>query len=132
MAIGTDLVSVLRLKARLTAVPALAERIFTARERELCAGRTESLAARLAAKEAVLKALGSALAAVGDANSSGIHEPDSWRLTDIEVSSAPGAPPLLSLHGPAAHLAAALDVQCWHLSLAHDGGVALAYVVAEG
>ncbi len=130
--------SVLRLKARLTAVPALAERIFTARERELCAGRTESLAARLAAKEAVLKALGSALAAtasaaaVGDANSSGIHEPDSWRLTDIEVSSAPGAPPLLSLHGPAAHLAAALDVQCWHLSLAHDGGVALAYVVAEG
>ena len=46
-----------------------------------------ALAARVAAKEAVLKALGSALEAAG-------HEvPGGWRMSDIEVVSRPGSPP---------------------------------------
>ncbi|SPT52872.1 Holo-[acyl-carrier-protein] synthase [Actinomyces bovis] len=153
VAIGTDLVEVARLQARLMRLPALAARLFTARERELCAHRAESLAARLAAKEAVLKALGSALAAASlgavaanpaaapsGASVMGLPaglpraiptEPHSWRLTDIEVSTAPGCAPLLQLHGAVAQLAADLGIRRWHLSLAHDGGAALAYVVAE-
>lgn len=130
MAVGTDVVEVERLRARLAKTPALATRLFTPRERELCPSHLpQSLAARLAAKEAVLKALGSALTATPPALT---PEPPAWRLTDIEVPAPPGTPPVLALHGPTARLADALGIRRWHLSLAHDGGLALAFVVAEG
>lgn len=133
--IGADLVSIDRLEARLSSVPTLAGRLFTLREREACAGgaaragRTggaASLAGRFAAKEAVLKALGSALAEAGRA------APDGWRYTDIEVVSAPGSPPRLALRAVTGATAARLGIARWHLSLTHDGGRALALVTAEG
>ena len=133
--IGADLVSIDRLEARLSSVPTLAGRLFTLREREACAGgaaragRTggaASVAGRFAAKEAVLKALGSALAEADR------RTPDGWRYTDIEVVSATGSPPRLALHAVVKTTAAQLGVARWHLSLAHDGGRALALVVAEG
>ncbi|MCI7456668.1 MAG: holo-ACP synthase [Actinomyces urogenitalis] len=124
--IGTDLVDVARFDARLRAVPALAERVLTDREREACAARPDSLAARFAAKEAVLKVLGAALAQTG-------HEaPSGWSYQDIEVVSAPGTPARLALHGVVAGLAAELGASRWHLSLSHDGGAATAVVLAEG
>ena len=124
IAVGADLVDVARLEDRLARCPALARRLLTPHERE--ATRTESLAARVAAKEAVLKALGSALEPAGR------EVPSGWRMTDIEVVSAPGTPPRLVLSGVAEHTAQSLGIARWHLSLSHDAGLALAFVVAEG
>lgn len=124
--IGTDLVDVARFEARLRAVPALAKRVLTDREREACAARPDSLAARFAAKEAVLKVLGSALAQRGR------QAPSGWSYRDIEIVSAPGRPARLALHGVVAGLAAELGASRWHLSLSHDGGAATAVVLAEG
>ena len=81
-AIGTDVVEVARLRGYLARVGRLGERLFTPAERQACAGRTESLAARLAAKEAVLKALGAALEACG------APPPTGWRYRDVEVVGA--------------------------------------------
>ena len=125
IAVGTDLVDIARLGDRLRRHPALARRLLTDRERALYAGRVESLAARIAAKEAVLKAVGSALQAAGR------DVPDGWRLTDIEVVSAPGTPPRLEVTGVVARTAATLGVCRWHLSLSHDAGLAQALVIAE-
>ncbi|MCL3778722.1 MULTISPECIES: holo-ACP synthase [unclassified Actinomyces] len=124
IAVGTDLVDVARLEDRLKRSPALARRLLTQREHR--AARADSLAARVAAKEAVLKALGSALDAAGR------EVPDGWRMTDVEVVSDPGSPPRLALSGVSARTARELGVTRWHLSLSHDAGLALAFVVAEG
>lgn len=124
MGVGTDVVSTAGVATRLERAPALATRLFTRTELAAYADRSDSLAARFAAKEAVLKALGSALADAG-------LTPPRWRYRDIEVASAPGTPPRLALHGEAATIAARLGVTRWHLSLSHDGGMAVAYVIAE-
>ena len=124
-AIGTDVVEVARLRGYLARVGRLGERLFTPAERQACAGRTESLAARLAAKEAVLKALGGALA---DADR---PTPAGWRYRDIEVRGGGSVPPRLVLSGVVASAAAGLGARRWHLSLAHDAGIAQAFVVAE-
>ena len=83
------------------------------------------LGARLAAKEAVLKALGSAYAELG------LDAPQGWEYQDIEVTSTPGTPPRLRLTGAAAMAARQAGIGHWHLSLAHDGGMAQAFVVAQ-
>ena len=101
-------------------VPGLRERLFTPAELAACQKRAASLGARLAAKEAVLKALGSAYA-----------EPQGWEYQDIEVTSTPGTPPRLRLTGAAAMAARQAGIGHWHLSLAHDGGMAQAFVVAQ-
>ncbi|WP_084355439.1 holo-ACP synthase [Actinomyces radicidentis] len=126
IAVGTDLVDVARLEARLRRAPALASRLLTAEELAVCAGRTESVAARLAAKESALKALGSALAAGGE------RTPRGWSFQEIEVRGGRGAAPVLRLSGVAAATAARLGARRWHLALAHDARLAQAFVVAEG
>jgi len=73
----------------------------------------ESFAARFAAKEAVMKALGRAYG---------------WR--EIEVVRGKGAP-TIRLHGRAAARAEALGIRRIHLSLSHTAELAIAYVVAE-
>jgi holo-[acyl-carrier protein] synthase len=119
--IGTDLVDVDRLRTALGRTPGLADRLFTSAEQDAVAGRRDpapGLAARFAAKEAVMKALGSGLADVG--------------FTDIEVRTGDDGAPSLELHGRAAARAAALGVRRWHLSLTHTGGLAQAVALAEG
>nr|WP_243896490.1 holo-ACP synthase [Actinomyces bowdenii] len=123
-AAGTDLVDIARLHGYLDRVHRLKERLFTPGELEACAGRPESLAARLAAKEAVLKALGSACAEQERA------APQGWSYREVEVVSPPGTPPRLRLHGVAAAIAAEAGIGHWYLSLGHDGGMALAFVIA--
>jgi holo-[acyl-carrier protein] synthase len=96
-------------------------RIFTEGERAYCARMTDavpSLAARFAAKEAVLKALGTGW-------SRGIG----WR--DVEVVRGETGPPRIELHGEAAAVAAHLGANRFHLSLTHDGGAAVAVAVLE-
>ena len=112
--VGIDVVQVARLERALVRTPTLADRLFTAGEQQ--STRTESLAARFAAKEAVAKALGA---------------PGGLRWTDAEVVTGPSGRPRLVLHGGVAEEAEAQGITAWHLSLSHDGGVATAVVVAE-
>jgi len=118
--VGIDAVDIDRLRRALARRPALATRLFTDAERAY-AGRVSDpgprLAARFAAKEAVVKALGVGIGAV------------SWR--DVEVVRAESGAPGLSLAGRAAVLAAGRGVERWHVSLTHTDALAVAAVVAE-
>jgi holo-[acyl-carrier protein] synthase len=111
--VGVDVVDVARFAGSLERTPGLAARLFTEHERAL---RPRSLAARFAAKEALAKALGA---------------PPGLRWTDAEVRNAPGGRPSLHVNGTVAAAAARLGVATWHISLSHDGGVAVAVVIAE-
>ncbi len=118
--IGVDLVEVDRMRRTLARTPALVERLFTDAERAYCERRrdpTERFAARFAAKEAVMKALGVGLGAVG------------WH--EVEVVRAESGRPSLALTGRAADLAAELGVVRWHLTMSHTSRVAEAIAVAE-
>jgi holo-[acyl-carrier protein] synthase len=79
--------------------------------------RIERLAGRFAAKEAVLKALGTGFGA-------GVA------FTDVIIRRAPGMPPEVQLTGGAAKAALALGVTAWRLSISHAGGLAMASVLA--
>ncbi|KAB2950483.1 MAG: holo-[acyl-carrier-protein] synthase [Rhizobiaceae bacterium] len=81
--------------------------------------RIERLAGRFAAKEAVLKALGTGFGA-------GVA------FSDVIIHRAPGAPPEVYLTGGAARAAAALGVTAWRLSISHAAGLATASVLALG
>jgi len=117
MGIGVDVVDVERFRRALERTPALTGRLFGALdlERDLPA---HSLAARFAAKEASLKALGG--------NIKGF----SWH--DIQVRGEAQRPPELVLSGVTATRAGERGVLRSHLSLSHDGGLAIAFVVLEG
>jgi holo-[acyl-carrier protein] synthase len=123
--VGVDAVSVDRFRRLLERRPRFASRCFT--ESEQCdagssADRAQSLAARFAAKEAVMKALGAGIGA--------------FALTDVEVRRTGGRDatrnaPYLMLTGTAAELAGAQGAGRFHLSLTHTDDVAIAFVVAE-
>lgn len=116
--IGVDVVDVQRFGRALTRTPALRDRLFTPTElvRDGEPRRIESLAARFAAKEALIKALG---------GSTGVF----WH--DMVVGSDDQRAPSIALLGGAAALAESRGVSTVHLSLSHDAGVATAFVVAE-
>ncbi|MBC8132226.1 MAG: holo-ACP synthase [Deltaproteobacteria bacterium] len=119
--IGLDIVPIVRVAAMLARHGVRAEqRLFSAAERADCAGRGEPAqhyAARFAAKEAVLKALGG---------------PPGLKWTEIEVRTADSGRPVLLLSGAAAGAAAQRGVVAQHVSLTHAGGMAAAVVVLEG
>ena len=108
--VGTDLVDVARLEESLARTPTLRARLFTPAEAVLT---TESLAARFAAKEALAKALGA---------------PGGLSWQDAEVVTDEQGRPAFELTGSVAALVGERRV---HLSLSHDGGLALAFVVLE-
>jgi holo-[acyl-carrier protein] synthase len=115
--IGVDVTQVSRLEDALARNRGLAERLFTKQEQLLPDGKPRSvtsLAGRFAAKEALAKALGSSEL--------------SW--LDAEVLPGTGQP-RLELHGTARELADQLGVRMVHLSISHDAGVAMAFVVCE-
>jgi holo-[acyl-carrier protein] synthase len=118
--VGIDVVPVARFAESLARTPALRDRLFTAVEQRTPAGEprsAESLAARFAAKEALVKALGA---------------PGDLRWHDAEVTARGNGRPHLEVRGTVAGRAAQLGVTTWHVSLSHDGGIASAVVVAEG
>ncbi|CAN5346375.1 hypothetical protein BH09ACT5_BH09ACT5_20300 [soil metagenome] len=92
-------------------------RVFTPAERAACGGVPERLAARFAAKEAVLKLLK-------------IPADTAVPWTDIEVGADPNGAPSVSLSGRAARLAAERGVSAIELTLSHDGGMAMAVAAA--
>ena len=81
--------------------------------------RVERLAGRFAAKEAVLKALGTGFGA-------GVA------FTDVVIRRAPGAPPEVHLVGGAANAATKLGVTAWRLSISHTATMAMASALALG
>ena len=91
-------------------------RVFTPGEIAYCRGRAPNLAARFAAKEAVMKALGTGFRGVG------------WR--DVEVVRAPSGAPSPRLHGRARRRAARLGVAEIAISLSHSRDYALAFAAA--
>jgi len=111
--IGVDVVDIPRFEHTLERTPRLLERLFSPTERML---RPRSLAARYAAKEALIKALG---------GSDGVH----W--TEIEVTPEASGRPWFTLVGSTADVVAARGITAIHLSMSHDAGLATAYVVAE-
>lgn len=122
---GVDLAEAARLRAALEHPRTGARfraRVFTPGEQAYCEGRGhgryQSYAARFAAKEAVMKALG-----VGW----GRHA--SW--LEIEVVRAPDGRPEIMLTGATAATAVRAGVQRLHLALTHTADLALAHVVAE-
>ena len=97
------------------------QRIFTEGEIRYCeskANRVERYAARFAAKEAAMKAIGT-----------GWSHGVAWR--DIEVCREPGGRPTLTFHGKAAEFAAKLGVSHVALSLTHTAEHAIAQVILE-
>jgi holo-[acyl-carrier protein] synthase len=112
--VGIDLLEIDRLERALRRHPRLAERVFTAAERDYAAARARPgrhLAARFAAKEAVLKALG------GE---------EGLGLGDIEVLG--GRPPRVRLSGRAAEAAAGRGIE---VSLTHSRDFAAAVAIAD-
>ena len=120
---GVDICEVPRIEASIARHGSrFLERIFTTREiayADRKANRFERYAARFAAKEAGMKALGTGW-------TGGI----AWR--DFEVVNLPSGRPTLTFHGRAAEIAAKLGVRHVALSLTHTKEQALAMVILEG
>ncbi len=122
LSIGTDLAEVLRIQDAHTRFgDRFLRRVFTAGEIAYSmrkANKHERLAARFAAKEALMKAIGT-----------GLTRGVSWQ--DIEVVNLPSGKPTLRLTGQAAIHAERLGTRLIHLSLTHTATMAMAVVVLE-
>jgi holo-[acyl-carrier protein] synthase len=117
--IGVDAVDVERFRLSLTRTPTMRERLFTAVELAYVAPKVDpvpSLAARFAAREAVMKAMGLGLGAFG------FHV--------VWVERAASGEPSLVVVGRAAELAADRGISTWLLSITHTSTLAIAYVLA--
>jgi len=120
---GIDITEVDRIEAGIARFGRrFIERVFTVDEIRYCeskANKAERYAARFAAKEAGMKALGTGW-------SRGVR----WR--DIEVQRMPGGRPTVVFHGEAGEQCKRLGAARAHLSLTHTKGLAMATVVLEG
>lgn len=117
--IGVDVVDIERFAASIERTPRMLERLFTEAERVTPHGldrSVASLAARFAAKEAVAKALGA---------------PTGLEWHHCEVRQSESGEPTLHLTGTVAGASNERGIARWHLSLSHDGPVAVAQVIAE-
>ena len=119
---GVDIAEVPRIQASIERFgERFLRRVFTDAEIQYCdskVNRAERYAARFAAKEAALKAIGT-----------GLRRGITWR--DVEVTREPGGRPTMSFHGVAAGFAAKLGMKRAHLSLSHTKEHAIAYVILE-
>ena len=121
--VGVDTVAVARIQKLLDKdKDRFLARAFTVAEQDYCLGRArpaESFAVRFAAKEAMMKALGTGWA-------KGVV------FQQVEVVRDESGNPGLELTGEAAVVARKLGIQRLHLSMSHDSDRAVAFVVAEG
>ena len=122
VAIGIDIIEVARIREVLSRTPSVAQRVFTAAEREYCDSRgavsAQHYAARFAAKEAMLKAL-----------HTGWRGGIGWQ--DVEVAAHDSGAPYLMMHGVVKDLFAASSATIAHLSMSHTSEHAIAQVILE-
>jgi holo-[acyl-carrier protein] synthase len=120
--LGVDIVEIERMRLALARHPGMRERLFSDAEREYCDKRNKPeihYAMRFAAKEAVLKAIGTGFRGM--------------RFRDVEVLRDESGRPVPTLHGRAAEVAAERGVVELHLSLSftHTTAVASAVAITE-
>lgn len=116
--IGVDVVDLARFERAIERTPALLDRLFAESE-QITEGRRlaiHSFAARFAAKEALIKALG---------DSTGV----TWH--DMPIVSDGLRNPSFALTGGVAAIARDRGITALHLTMSHDAGIAIAYVIAE-
>ncbi|MBV9267532.1 MAG: holo-ACP synthase [Acidobacteriaceae bacterium] len=122
LGIGVDLAEVPRIRRSIEQYGTrFLNRVFTPAEIAYASSKAnaaERFAARFAAKEASMKAIGTGW-------SRGVH----W--TDFEVSNQAGGRPLLLLHGVARTIADGLGVLRTSISLTHTASIAFAIVILE-
>lgn len=121
VAIGADLVDIDRMRTTINRQPNFVERVFTEAERAYCDMRNdpaERYAARFAAKEAVLKVIGTGLGG-GD-------------FGDIEVIRLESGEPELRVTGRAAAKATELGIRHWLITMSHSRHLAQVFVAGLG
>jgi len=123
---GLDVIEVDRIERALTRGSVgerFRRRVFTEREIAYCESRGrpryQSYAARFAAKEAAMKAMGT-----------GWNRNVGWN--EIEVVRERGKAPTIVLHGKSAEFARKRNIAAFHLSITHTAREAIAHVIAEG
>jgi holo-[acyl-carrier protein] synthase len=120
---GIDIIEVARIREALNRTDRFVDRVFTPAEREYCDSRGDAAArhyaARFAAKEAMLKALGTGW-------SGGI----AWQ--DVEVAAHESGAPYLILSGAVQTVFDSLTGKRTHLSMSHTADHAIAQVIIEG
>jgi holo-[acyl-carrier protein] synthase len=121
--IGTDIVECLRIAQMIERHGELfIQRVYTLHEIQYCQSRkqaTQHFAGRWAAKEAVLKAIGT-----------GWRRGISWR--DVEIRNEPGGSPTVALRGGARDVVENLGITRMLISISHCRSHATAFAVAEG
>lgn len=116
LAVGIDVVLISRVRKVLERHPErFLQRVYTPEEVAFCRGRVHELAARFAAKEAVMKALGTGARGLA------------WR--EIEILPNRRGKPLVYLHGDAKKRGETIGLQGVDISLTHEGDLAIAAVV---
>jgi holo-[acyl-carrier protein] synthase len=118
--VGIDILAVDRVSRLLRENAGIENEVFTTRELEYCARRSrpdEHLAARFAAKEAVLKVIGTGLAR-------------RLRWTDVEILRDVAGRPEVRLHGAVAAHAQSRGISGIDVSLSHSAGMAVAQAAA--
>ncbi len=115
---GVDLIEIERIAGVRDRYPVrFLKKIYTPGERRYARNRAPQLASRFAAKEAMMKALGTGVRGIP------------WK--SIEVTRRRGGPPEITLHGPARERAEKMGVKRIALSLTHSREFAVASVVLE-
>lgn len=118
ISVGVDLIEIDRISAAFARFGTrFLQRVYTEQEASYCRGRAPQLAARFAAKEAVMKALGTGTRGIG------------WK--DIEVTRKPTGEPEIALHGRAMVRARKLGIDRLAISLSHSKNYAVASVVGR-
>jgi len=116
--VGVDIVEITRIEGAINRWGGrFVNRVYTKAEQEFCRGRISELAARFAAKEAVMKSLGTGRREIG------------WR--EIEILPNRRGQPLIYLHGRARSRAEKLGVVELDISLSHSRELAIASVVGR-
>jgi len=115
---GVDIIEIIRIREAVERWgKRFLNRVYTEAEIRLCRNRPGPLASRFAAKEAVMKALGTGVRGVG------------WR--EIEILAEPSGKPVVHLHGKAQEKATILGLGELTISLSDSREHAIAFVVGE-
>ena len=116
---GVDLIDIQRIQGVLDRHGSrFLRRVYTDREVDFCGDRVPELAVRFAAKEAVMKALGTGVRGIG------------WR--EIEILANARGKPVVILHGRARVRAQQIGMQTIEISLTHERKMGCAFVVGSG